>query len=104
MCACTIFSAVGVVFFCFCIRCAAILEISKETLMELEYSEIKGYLSSLPELDMHRVASLPHPFCHRNKGVACPPPLSLTTPSLVSPQVIIQAINLREEIKSRDLL
>ena len=52
--------------------CLAILEISKETLMELEYSEIKGYLSSLPELDMHRV--------------------------------IIQAINLREEIKSRDLL
>ena len=29
--------------------------------MELEYSEIKGYLSSLPELDMHRVRALDFP-------------------------------------------
>lgn len=70
----------------------AILVNFSEELMELEHSELKGFLQHLPEMDMDQVPDL-----HTSRMVD----LSLC---LISLQIIAQAYNIRDDAAQRGLL
>lgn len=49
--------------------CLAILQLSSEAVLEMEYSQILGYLRHLPPLDMDTVVTIAYAIRHKMREV-----------------------------------